>query len=108
MHKKNQSTVPVGGSIVCGSRKLQIDAIDGDVIDITLTIKKGETVEVKDPKQRDNPWVLDDPGEGSMIESVNAVTVGHKIRVGNHRQFRILSVDGSSCEVMVVGPESEL
>lgn len=108
MHKKQKTIVPVGGSVVCGSRKLTIDAVDENVVDVTLTIKKGETVEIKDPKQRDNPWLLDDPGEGEMVESKHSVTIGHKIRVGNHRQFRIVSSDANGCEVAVVGPESEI
>lgn len=108
MHQKQRHNVSVGDEVSCGSRKLRIDAVDGDVVDLTLTIKKGETVEVRDPRQRDNPWILDDPGEGTMVESSHSVTVGHKVRVGNHRQFRVLPGDNGNFEVVVVGPDNEV
>lgn len=125
-HRKAKYSIPVGGQVVCGSRKLRLDAVDGDVADVTLTVKKGETVEIKDPRQRDNPWIIDDPGEGEMVESKHAITIrltktvrnqgetveraipGHKIRIGNYRQFRVFPVDETGQHpVVVVGPESE-
>lgn len=104
MHKKTKTTINVGDTINCGSRKLTLDEIDGNVLDVTLTIKKGETVEIRDPRQRDNSWVLDDPGEGTMINSKHSVTIGHKIRIGNYRQFRIVQED-DILSVVIIGPE---
>lgn len=108
-HKKLKVSIPIGGSVVCGSRKLTLDAVDGNGVDVTLSIKKYETVETRDPRQRDNPWILEDPGEGTMVDVKHSVTLGHKIRVGNHRQFRVLpAADDGTYPVVVVGPESEV
>lgn len=107
-HKKVTHKVPVGGQVVCGSRRIKVDAVGSDFLDITITKKRGETLEVRDPKQRDQPWVLGDPGEGEMEDVSQSVTVGQKIRVGNHRQFRVLSATDKSIEITIVGPDSEL
>lgn len=108
-HRKAQHQIPVGGQVFCGSRKMRIDAIDdSNVLDVTLTTLRGETVETRDPRQRDLPWILDDPGEGDMIEVNHVVKLGNKIRVGNHRQFRVVSHENGTLHVVIVGPEDEV
>jgi hypothetical protein len=87
---------------------MRLDAVENKVATVALSIVKGETVEVKDPRQRDAPWLLADHGDGDVIEERRFVAVGHKIRVGNHRQFRILSFDGTNAVIAVVGPEAEV
>lgn len=108
MHQKLKTSIPLGGTVICGSRKVRLDAVEGDIATLTIVTKKGETFETRDPRQRDQPWVLDDPGEGDMIYRVEYVQIGHKIRIGNYRQFRILSWDGKQAEFVVVGPDSEI
>lgn len=103
-HKKTKHTIQVGGEVSDGTRKLRLDAVEGDLATVTLTVKKGETVTMQDPKQRDNPWIGEDPGEGEMVTRQDYVKIGNKIRVGGFRQFRILSFDGTNAEVAVVGP----
>lgn len=102
--------VPVGGTVVCGSRKMRIDSVDGNgILDVTLTVLKGETIETRDPKQRDNPWIMDDQGEGEMIELSHVVKIGNKVRVGNHRQFRVIGQgENGKFSVVIVGPEAEV
>lgn len=108
-HKKQKYTIPAGGQVVCGSRKMRLDAVDANgVASVTLTKLKGEAVEVRDPKQRDAPWIGTDDGEGNMTNEPLEVKVGHKIRVGMFRQFRVLSFDGTNAEVVVVGPVAEI
>lgn len=107
-HAKKVFTIPVGGSVASGSRTVRLDAVNGDIADVTITRLRGEGIEVRDPKQRDMPWIHDDPGEGEMVQETRDLAVGHKLRVGAHRQFRILSVDGANVEVAVVGPAAEL
>lgn len=108
-HKRLVTTLAVGGEVVCGSRKLRLDAVDANgVAAVTLTKLKGEDVEVRDPKRRDAPWIGADSGEGEMVEDQRDVIVGHKIRVGMHRQFRILKFDGTNAEMAVVGPVAEI
>ena len=108
-HKKVRFTIPIGGQVVCGSRKMRLDAVDANnVAAITLTKLKGEAVEVRDPKRRDAPWIGADAGEGEMVEEKQDVTIGHKIRVGMFRQFRILSFENGNAEAVVVGPVAEI
>lgn len=115
-HKKHRTTIPVGGQVVCGSRKLRLDAVDGDTATVTLTRLKGELVDIRNPNVPDPPdpdsltggWVYADPGEGEMVEEQYAAPLGHKVRLGRHRQFRVFPADGGEYPVVVVGPESEI
>jgi hypothetical protein len=104
-HTKEVHAIAVGGTLVCGSRKLRLDALDGDVAEITLTVKKGESVEVRDARTPDPVrWIREDPGEGDTTDKQEFVTIGHKIRLGSYRQFRFLHGENGGLNIVVVSP----
>lgn len=108
-HQKQTGTVTIpGGVLQSGSRKVVIKGVSDDVLECEITLKKGESVVIKDPSERDpGPWIKDDPGEGSMVTVTHYVPVGHKVRIGSFRQFRVLTVNGNEAVYSIVGPDSE-
>lgn len=108
-HVRAERRVPLLSPTWVGKRSISVMSADDGHAVVEVGHDVLEEVELIDPQRRETePWVGDDVPWSRPMTSTLRVPLGCKIRIGSHRQIRVMSVDGQSANLVIAAPQHEL